>query len=45
MAALLDLRERGVTVEMWLARSQQIEVGTIQNVDAVQCHLQSDLLE
>ena len=37
VAALLDLRERGVTIDMWLARAQQIQVRTIQNVDAVQC--------
>src|SRR5947207_14628767 len=40
-AALLDLGERGVAVDMRLARPEQIQVGTVQNMDGVQCHLQS----
>src|SRR5947208_2057758 len=40
-AALLDLGERGVAVDMRLARPEQIQVGSVQNMDVVQCHLQS----
>ena len=42
VATLLDLGERGATVKMRFALSQQIQVGAIQNMDAVQCHLPRD---
>jgi hypothetical protein len=45
LTALLDLGERDVTIDIRLARSQQIQVGTIQNVNAAQCRLQCELWE
>src|SRR5450432_1318686 len=39
---LLDLGEGGAAVKVRFARSQQIEVGTVENVDAAQFFLQSN---
>jgi hypothetical protein len=42
VTALLDLGERRVAVNVRLPLSEEVQVGSIQDMDAVQCLLQND---